>query len=95
MAFNTDSDTLLDAPGHGFQNEHAFNSSAISITNAFQVELLNIEEPNELPTLHHFFATALLKDSLFVSALQYLKLCNFFDLNLTIRDIIFPFHSFL
>lgn len=89
--FNTSTST----PVHNLQNDHSYNACAISIDNSFQGESLNFEEFKREPSINQFSSIILLDELLLNIDLHYLKACNFFNFNLTVREIIYPFHSFL
>lgn len=76
------------------KNNHSSKASAISIINSSE-ELLNFDEYKKQPSVNHFYTNAsLTKIPLDVDS-SYLKTCDFFDYSLTVRTIIYPFHSFL
>ena len=81
-------------PTHNLQDYHSLNTSAISVNNSFE-ELLTFHKHNQQPSVNHFFTISRLNEMLLGINLNYLKVCDFFDLNLTIGKIIYPFHSFL
>lgn len=74
--------------------DHSYNTLAISTNNSL-LELAGFEKEKEQTFDTKFFAKKPISEKVFESDLQYLKVCNFLDLNLTIRSIIYPFHSFL
>ncbi len=79
---------------HDIKIDGLYNTFAISANNSFE-ELLNFDKQKK-PTNYNFFnAFKPVKKVLLDESLYYLKVCNLFDLNLTTRTIIYPFHSFL
>ncbi len=95
--FKTESATSFKriAHTHDIKIDKAYNTCAISTNNSFE-HLVNFAKEKEPPSVNCFYTNAsyLNKGSLNTN-LQYLKICEFFDLNLTTRTIIYPFHSFL
>ncbi len=80
---------------HDIKIDNAFNTCAISTNNSFE-HLVNFEKEKEQPSVSCFYTTASSLNKRYLNTnLQYLKICGFFDLNLTTRTIIYPFHSFL
>ncbi|WP_308991594.1 hypothetical protein QLS71_006140 [Mariniflexile litorale] len=79
---------------HDVKIDHSFNALAITTNNSFQ-ELVSFEKDKEPPTENRFYTKNTSNKTVFENELQYLKVCDFIDLNLTTRSIIYPFHSFL
>lgn len=79
---------------HDLKIDHSFNALALTTNNSFQ-ELVSFNKEKEPTHKNHFYAKNPINEAVFESDLQYLKVCNFLDLNLTTRSIIYPFHSFL
>ncbi|MGZ0015825.1 hypothetical protein [Yeosuana sp. AK3] len=79
---------------HDIKIDSLYNAFAISANNSFE-ELLNFDKQKK-PTVYKVFNDFKLENKeLLNESLNYLKVCNFLDLNLTTRTIIYPFHSFL
>lgn len=79
---------------HDIKIDGLYNALAISANNSFE-ELLNFDKQKK-PTVYNVFNDFKpVKKGLLDESLNYLKVCNFLDLNLTTRTIIYPFHSFL
>lgn len=94
--FKTDSNfpiKLVNHP-HDIKIDHSFNTCAISTNNSF-VELLNFDKNKKPSHTNHFNTFKPLDKVLVENNSHYLKVCNFFNLNLTISKIVYPFHSFL
>jgi chromosome condensin MukBEF complex kleisin-like MukF subunit len=81
-------------PTQQLHDFHALNTSAISVNNSFE-ELIVIDEHNTRFSENRFYAITRLSNLCISIDLKYLKACDFFNLNLTISKIIYPFHSFL
>ncbi|MEN3323922.1 hypothetical protein VP395_09295 [Mariniflexile soesokkakense] len=81
-------------PTHEVKIDHSFNALAITTDNSFQ-ELVRFDKEKEPTKPNHFYAKNFLNETVYESDLHYLKVCDFLDLNLTTRSIIYPFHSFL
>lgn len=80
---------------HELKISDAFNTLAIPTSNSFQ-EFAGFSKQKELTNNNPKFLSKIsISKSAFNTDLQYLKTCDFFDLNLTTRTIIYPFHSFL
>ena len=78
---------------HEIKIEGQQNTSAISINNAF-LKIVGFEK-QELPGTHFISAFKYLIKRLPENHASYLKACDSIALNLTVRIIIYPFHSFL
>ncbi len=78
-------------PTHKFENDYSLNACAIVNTNSYE-ELIYFDKQNNV---NHFNSSKPLNRVLLENNSHYLKACNFFDINLTIDKIVFPFHSFL
>lgn len=78
---------------HDIKIDGLYNTSAISANNSFP-ELLNFDQ-QKLTNANFIYTFTYSKKVFLDESLNYLKLCNLFDLNLTTRTIIYPFHSFL
>tara|TARA_R110000868_G_scaffold195442_4_gene441114 strand:+ start:101 stop:436 length:336 start_codon:yes stop_codon:yes gene_type:complete len=78
-------------PTHKFENDCSLNTCAIVIPNSYE-ELIHFDKQNSGNHCNFFKP---LNRVLLENNLLYLKACNFFDVNLTIDKIVFPFHSFL
>ena len=81
-------------PTQDVKIERSFNALAIAPNNSF-LEFAGFEKLKEQPFHNKFFTKNPIPEKVFESDLQYLKICNFLDLNLTPRSIIYPFHCFL
>ncbi|MFG6685459.1 hypothetical protein ACGK9U_02665 [Mariniflexile sp. HNIBRBA6329] len=79
---------------HDLKIDHSYNTLAISTNNSF-LELAGFEKEKEQTFDNNFFAKKPISEKVLESDFQYLKVCDFLDLNLTTRSIIYPFHSFL
>ncbi|CAH8282700.1 hypothetical protein EV196_101552 [Mariniflexile fucanivorans] len=81
-------------PTHDVKIDHSFNALAITTNNSFP-ELVSFNAEKEPNFQNQFYAKNILKLVVFENESQYLKVCDFIDLNLTTQSIIYPFHSFL
>ncbi|MFI0429830.1 hypothetical protein [Mariniflexile sp. HMF6888] len=79
---------------HDLKIDYSFNALAVITNNSFQ-ELVSFDKEKEPSNENHFYSKNPINEVVFESDLQYLKVCDFLDLNLTPRSIIYPFHSFL
>ncbi|MDO7172292.1 hypothetical protein [Mariniflexile sp. AS56] len=81
-------------PSDDLKIDHSFNAFGITTSNAFE-HITNFEFEKEPTNPDQFYAINPLNKAVYTGELQYLKDCDFIDLNLTTRAIIYPFHSFL
>jgi hypothetical protein len=78
---------------HEINVDHSINKCAISTNNSF-VEILSfdkLKKHNQTNYLERQNSLLIVSEN----NSRYLKTYDFFDLNLTISKIIYPFHSFL
>ena len=78
---------------HDIKIDGLYNTFAISANNSF-LELLSFDK-QKLTNANFIYKSTCLKKVFLDERLNYLKASNLLDLNLTIRTIIYPFHSFL
>lgn len=74
--------------------DNAYNACAITVDNSFQ-DILNFDTQKKPTHSNVFYSFRTIKTLLLNETLNYLKICDLLDLNLTTRTIIYPFHSFL
>lgn len=79
---------------HDIKIDQSFNTSAISTNNSF-LELLSFEKQKKQNQINYLESFKASDKVLVENNSRYLKSSDFLDLNLTIHEIIFPFHSFL
>ncbi|WP_445736084.1 hypothetical protein [Mariniflexile sp.] len=79
---------------HDIKIDRSVNASAISINNSFE-ELVSFEKLKKQNHVNYSESYKPLNKVLLENNSNYLKACDFFNLNLTISKIIYPFHSFL
>jgi|SRR5690606_332417 len=77
---------------HDIKIDGHYNTSAISANNSLYERLGSVKQKL---TNSNFTNTFSLKKVFLEEGINYLKVCNLIDLNLTTRTIIYPFHSFL
>ena len=94
--FNSESSLVIKSINHthDIKIDQSFNTCAISTNNSLE-ESIRFDKHKKQTNTNHFYTYKPLSKSHFDNSLQYLKVCDFFNLNLTIRKIVFPFHSFL
>lgn len=94
--FNTESAISFkkNTPIHEIKIDSSINTCAISIDNSYE-ELAHFDEQNVQNKLNHFQTFQPLSSILTANNSNYLKVCDFLNLNLTIDKIVFPFHTFL
>lgn len=78
---------------HEIKIDDFYNTCAISVDNSFR-DLLSFTK-QKLTSANFFDTFTCLKKVFLEEGINYLKVCNLIDLNLTTRTIIYPFHSFL
>ena len=83
-----------NSPTHTLKIDQSFNACAISIHNSYE-ELITFDKQKRLAGGNFFYAIKSLNEPFLDDNSNYLKACNFLDLNLTPTTIIYPFHSFL
>lgn len=79
---------------HEIKVDKSTNACAISTNNSF-VELLRLDKQKKQNQINLLETFKPLNKVLVENNTHYLKTCDFFELNLTISKIVFPFHSFL
>ncbi|WP_372755941.1 hypothetical protein [Mariniflexile sp.] len=79
---------------HDIKLERSYNALAISPNNGLH-DLISIDKKKDQTTENTFFNKKTENYTVLENDLQYLKVCDNFDVNLTTRTIIYPFHSFL
>ena len=82
-----------NTPIHHLKIDQSINACAVSINNSYE-ELINFDKQKRLASGHAFYPIDL-SEAFLDEHSNYLKACNFLDLNLTPTTIIYPFHSFL
>jgi hypothetical protein len=92
--FHTDVALKKITPTHKLHDNNSLNSYAISANSSFE-ELRNFEEYKNQLSVSHFYTNLSLNKFLLDVNSSYLKACDFFNFSLTVRTIIYPFHSFL
>lgn len=80
-------------PTEDIKIDEFYNASAITTNNSFHERLGVVKQ--KLTSAHFNHAVSNLKNGFLEEGVQYLKVCNLIDLNLTVRLIIYPFHVFL
>lgn len=79
---------------HDIKIDHSINACAISASNT-TVEFFNFDKLKKQSQTNYLESFKPSNKVLVKNNTCYLKDCDFFNLNLTIREIVFPFHSFL
>ena len=82
-----------NTPVHHFKIDQSVNACAVSINNSYE-ELISFDKQKRLAGGHAFYPIKPLSKAFLDDNSNYLKACNFLDLNLTPTTIIYPFHSF-
>tara|TARA_R110000868_G_scaffold316814_1_gene577667 strand:- start:478 stop:825 length:348 start_codon:yes stop_codon:yes gene_type:complete len=84
-----------NAPVHNFQNDNSINFGTLPTNIKSLKEFRHFEKQKKQTNGTHLNVYATLNGSLLENNIHYLKVCDFFNLNLTVSIIIYPFHSFL
>lgn len=94
--FKTESRVAFKAVhhSHDIKIDSSINACAINTNNSF-VEFFTFNELKTQSQTNYLESFKPLNDVLVENNARYLKACDFIDLNLTIREIVFPYHSFL
>jgi hypothetical protein len=79
---------------HDIKIDHSINECAISASNTI-VEFFNFDKLKKQSQTNYLESFKPSNNVLVKNNTCYLKDCDFLDLNLTIREKVFPFHSFL
>lgn len=93
--FKTESTTVYKTVTHkeDLKIDSFHNTSALTANNSFH-ELLSFVK-QKLTSAYFICSFTGLKKVFLEEGINYLRVCNLIDLNLTTRTIIYPFHSFL
>lgn len=78
---------------HDIKIDDFYNTCAIFVNNS-SYKVLNFDK-QKLINVNFIYAFTCLKKVFLDEGANYLKACHLIDLNLTVRAIIYPFHSFL
>ena len=79
---------------HDIKIDHSINTSAISTSNSL-VEFLSFDKQKKQNQINYLESFKPFNKVLVENNSRYLKTSDFLELNLTIREIVYPFHSFL
>jgi len=82
-------------PTHKIQNDNSVNLGTLPTNTKSFEELRHFENHKKHTNTTHLYGYGGINNSVLEKNLYYLKVCDFFALNLTISKIIYPFHSFL
>lgn len=94
--FKTESNVSFKAINHShdIKIDSSINACAITTNNSL-VEFFSFNEQKTQSQTNYLESYKPLNDVLVENNGRYLKACDFINLNLTIREIVFPYHSFL
>ncbi|SFZ89911.1 hypothetical protein SAMN05428642_101633 [Flaviramulus basaltis] len=94
--FKTESNLSVKSVNHShdIKIDQSYNSCAISIDNSFD-EILSFDEQKNQNQINYLESFKSLNRVLVENNSHYLRICQLFNLNLTIKKIVYPFHSFL
>ena len=79
---------------HDIKIDKSINACAIS-THTSLVNFLSFDKQKKQNQINYLESFKPLNKQLVKNNTRYLKVCDFINLNLTIREIVFPYHSFL